>query len=313
VTTAEAWLYLEAGHKRVARVLAGAVVTGGAIDNGWQPVTLDGWIFQASVGPAPRPGFDLAVTRAPEENLRATPAGALVAKLPVGFLLTHVGEDHRWVHVQRSGWMASADLAPMVAVASAGTAAPDSQLPSSAPANATDSTAPDSGPARVTHRTALYRAPDGPEAGVIAQATPMQVLGQAGDWSRVSVEGWVKTADLEASQLGVLDGISAAELRAEPDRYVGQTLRWTLQFLAIEQADELRPEMPTGAWYVLARGPLPERGFVYVVVPDAKRAAVAGLPPLTVIQVIARVRVGRTRFLGNPVVDLISFEAQPQP
>jgi len=79
------------------------------------------------------------------------------------------------------------------------------------------------------------------------------------------------------------------------------------------KADELRPEMPPGAAYLLARGPLPERGFVYVVVPDAKRSLVASLTPLSVIHVTARERAGRTRYLGNPVVDLLSLEVQSQP
>jgi hypothetical protein len=88
-------------------------------------------------------------------------------------------------------------------------------------------------------------------------------------------------------------------------------LRWTLQFISMQKADELRPEMPTGASYLLARGPLPERGFVYVVVPEAKRAQLEALAPLATIQVTARVRTGRTRFLGNPVLDLISLETLP--
>jgi hypothetical protein len=311
--TADAWLYLEAGKRRVARVLQGAVVTAGADTGAWQSVTLSGWIFQASVGPAPHPGFDVAVTRDPEENLRATPAGTLIAKLPVGFLLTKLGEDRHWVHVQRAGWMAITALSPLAAVASGGVAAPDSQPPTVTPAPPADSIVRDSGLARLARRSPLYRAPEGLQSGVIAQATPLRVLGRAGEWSRIAVVGWVKTADLEAAPPGVVDGLSAAELRAAPDRYVGQQLRWTLQFLAIEQADELRPEMPPGAWYLLARGPLPERGFVYVVVPDATRAAVAALPPLSLIRVIARVRTGRTRYLGNPVVDLLSFEVQSQP
>jgi len=53
---------------------------------------------------------------------------------------------------------------------------------------------------------------------------------------------------------------------------------------------------PNGAIYFLARGPLPERGFVYVVVPEAKRAQLETLTPLATIQVTARVRTGRTRF-----------------
>jgi hypothetical protein len=62
---------------------------------------------------------------------------------------------------------------------------------------------------------------------------------------------------------------------------------------------------------VLARGPLPERGFVYVIIPDAKLAAVQALAPLANILVNARVRQGRSRYLGNPVVDLISLEVSP--
>ncbi|HEX4601732.1 MAG TPA: hypothetical protein VH116_10115 [Gemmatimonadales bacterium] len=108
----------------------------------------------------------------------------------------------------------------------------------------------------------------------------------------------------------MLVGVSAAEVRADPQRYVGQLLRWNLQCLSLQKADELRSDIPLGATYLLARGPLPERGFVYVVVPEPKRAALEALAPLTVIQVTARVRTGRSRFLGNPVLDLTSFEAQ---
>src|SRR2546428_13755529 len=90
------------------------------------------------------------------------------------------------------------------------------------------------------------------------------------------------------------------------------TLFRSLQFIALEQADELRPEIPAGGTYLLARGPLPERGFAYVLVPDAKRALVAALTPLTGIQVTARVRAGRSRYLRKPVVDLPSLEVQSQ-
>src|SRR5207244_11830069 len=64
----------------------------------------------------------------------------------------------------------------------------------------------------------------------------------------------------------------------------------SLQFIAQQKADELRPDIPNGATYLLARGPLPERGFVYVVVPDGKRAQLDALTPLATVQVTARVR-----------------------
>jgi hypothetical protein len=177
---------------------------------------------------------------------------------------------------------------------------------------------PDSGPGDAAHaqparRTTLYRAPEGPEAGTLGASTPLRVVSRSGDWTRVQVEGWVKSADLTAGAPGALVGVSAAELRTDPDRYLGQTLRWTLQYIALQKADELRPEIPAGASYLLTRGPLPERGFVYVVVPDGKQALVASLAALSVVQVTVRVRAGRSHFLGNPVVDLLSLDVQPAP
>src|SRR5207247_4589877 len=89
----------------------------------WQGVTREGWIFTTSVGPTARAGYDVAVTRAPEENLRSAPAGALVGKLPQGFLLNRVAEatTDRWVHVTRTGWVEQSDVEALQQVASART------------------------------------------------------------------------------------------------------------------------------------------------------------------------------------------------
>jgi hypothetical protein len=310
------WLYQQPEGKRLAQLAGGTELAGGEARGDWQAVTLEGWIFATSVGASARAGADLAVTRAPEENLRDAPSGALVAKLPEGFLLSKVGEDHRWVRVQRVGWMKRTALEP------AGAAAP-------APAAMSDTTSggalggaaatPDSGAgdggghAQPRRSTTLYRAPEGPEAGTLGQSTPLRVVSRSGEWSRVQIEGWVKTTDLATEGPGVLTGITAAEVRTDPQRFVGQSLRWTLQYIALQQADELRPEIPAGAKYLLTRGPLPERGFVYVVIPDNKRTLVGSLMPLSVIQITARVRAGRSRYLGNPVIDLVSLEAQAAP
>jgi hypothetical protein len=327
VTTDGAWFYQEAGGKRLARLARGAVVVGGDAQGDWQGVTVEGWIFATSVAPTSRSGYDLAVTRAPEENLRSAPAGALIGKLSEGFLLNRVaeGSSDRWMHVTRAGWVERTDLESVAQVASSRSAAPaDSdtaaarRAPVRRPVAAGDSAPlpPASAPvdpARVAsaRRTVLYRTPEGQPVGMLAPSAPLRVLGRSGDWTRVELEGWVKSADLEIAPPGVLVGITAAELRTDPQRYAGQVLRWTLQFISVQKADELRPEMPNGATYFLARGPLPERGFVYVVVPEAKHAQLAALAPLATIQVTARVRAGRTRFLGNPVLDLISLETLP--
>jgi len=332
ITSDGAWFFQEAGGKRLARLARGAQVSGGEAGGGdWIGVTLEGWIFATSVGPTPRAGFDLVVIRAPEENLRSAPAGALVGRLPQGFLLSKLkeGGTDRWVHVTRTGWVQRGDVeavAPVATSRAAGASdtAPARLTPGRSPGDEgppgqrpgvsrgdTGATAPDPSRVEPARRTVLYRTPEGPPSGTLAPSAPLKVLGRSGDWTRVEIDGWVRSADLQAAPPGVLVGVTAAELRTDPQRYVGQVIRWTLQFIAQQKADELRPDIPNGATYLLARGPLPERGFVYVVVPDGKRAQLDALTPLATVQVTARVRAGRTRFLGNPVLDLMSLETLP--
>jgi hypothetical protein len=324
ITNDGEWFHQEPSGRRLARLARGAIVGGGVTRGDWMQVTIEGWIFATSVGPSPRPEFDLTVTKAPDENLRSSAGGALVAKLAEGFGLKKVGQDDRWVHVTRDGWVQTSALAvvPDVnatrTVDSTSAAPPQGVLtpgrrPDGSPLGrpGVDSTPPAPPRQQPARPTTLYRAPDGPEAGTVTAETPLRVLGRTGEWARVQIEAWVKATDLQAAPPGVQVGVSAAELRAEPQRYFGQVLRWTLQYIAVQKADDLRPDIPAGATYVLARGPLPERGFVYVIVPDGKLASIQGLAPLATIQVTARVRQGRSRFLGNPVVELISLEASP--
>jgi hypothetical protein len=321
VTADHAWFYQDVAGRRIARLSKGAVLAGGATRNEWIQVTLEGWIFSTSVTKSDKSDYDLVVTRSPNENLRAAPAGPLVAELAQGFGLKRAPPDSsgRWVHVTREGWVQRTALAPMAAVVAtrtADTTSADTSQASPTPApRPGDSTKVDSSRAQPVRMTTLYRAPDtgGPEAGTVATDTPLRVLSRNGEWTRVQFEGWVKGTDLQAAPAGVLVGVTAAELRAEPQRYVGQVLRWNLEFIAIQKADELRPDIPASASYVLARGPLPERGFVYIVVPDAKLPTFRALTPLSPIQVTARVRNGRSRYLGNPIVDLISLEGGSTP
>jgi hypothetical protein len=309
------WFYQAAAGRRLAQLAEGAALEQGVTQGDWTQVTLDGWIFATSVGPSKVPGFDLTVTRAPTENLRAAPAGTILARLTVGFALDKVGDQGSWVHVRRQGWVRRVALRP---VADPGRAIAPPIASADTPttrAGAQPDTNPPAivDPSRVqsARATTLFRAPEGASDAALSADAPLKVLGRTGEWTRVQLEGWVKTADLKTAPPGVLVGVSAAELRADPARFRGQTLRWTLQVIAVRTADDLRPDIPDGARYLLARGPTPERGFVYVVVPEAKRAAVEALAPLATVHVTARVRTGRSRFIGNPVVDLVTLEVQP--
>src|SRR5437660_254695 len=243
ITTDGAWFFQEAGGRGRARLARGAQVGGGDARGDWLAVTLEGWIFATSVGPTPRAGFDLAVTRTPEENLRSAPAGALVGKLPQGFLLTKVndGDADRWVHVTRTGWVQQGDVEAVAQVASSRAAGTD---PDTSPAS------PDPSHVESARRTVLYRAPEGAPTGTLAPSAPLRVLGRSGDWTRVEIDGWVRSGDLQAAPAGVLVGVSAAELRAEPQRYVGQALPEDKAYLVLDYVEFLESkyaERPAGA------------------------------------------------------------------
>src|SRR5213082_2032753 len=154
VTTDGAWFFQEPGGKRLARLARGAIVVGGESQDAWQGVTLEGWIFATSVGPTPRAGYDLAVTRAPEENLRSAPAGALIGKLPQGFVLNKVAEGTAgsWVHVTRAGWVEKSAVETVAQVATSDTGSggptpgPRPGAPGSPGVNAPDTSASPSAP-----------------------------------------------------------------------------------------------------------------------------------------------------------------------
>jgi hypothetical protein len=82
-------------------------------------------------------------------------------------------------------------------------------------------------------------------------------------------------------------------------------VEWRLQLISVQVADELRPEMPAGQPYLLTRGPLPEPGFVYVMVPRAEVARFKSLPPLTEVMLRVAIRAPRTRFLATPVAEFV--------
>src|SRR2546428_1320890 len=230
------WFCQQQGGKRLGRLPPATELLGGESQGDWQAVTLEGWIFLPSVGATARAGFDLEVTRAPEENLRAAPGGPLVAKLPQGFALTRVAEERRWVHVRRAGWMARGSLEPVAPDSGLAGAASPGLRPGDSSPTPTDSTR-----AQPARRTALYRAPEGPQAGMIAASTPMRVLSRSGDWTRVQFEGWVKTADLAAAPAGGVGGGGAAQPRPHPPRPGGATGRLAAPVTPLRQTDQPPP------------------------------------------------------------------------
>jgi hypothetical protein len=167
---------------------------------------------------------------------------------------------------------------------------------------------PADGPERVqtAREVPLGVTPAGGTLGTLQAGVPARIVARSGDLVKVQVEGWIPADAVAVSDSGALVGVSAAEVRAEPARFVGQTLEWRLQVIAVKTADQLRSEMPPGQPYLLTRGPLPEPGFVYVIIPSAQAAAFQALPPLQEVVLRVAIRAARTRFLTTPVAELVS-------
>lgn len=291
--------------KELATVGAGVRLMGGEARDEWVEVVLDGWVWASSVGRSARDGHDLAITNSRGENLRVKPNGDVIARLLNGFLLDEVTRDGGWVRAKRTGWMAAAALGPSTAeVLATGTAissAPDSDPPVGH--SALDR-------AVTTRPTPFARTPDTEPQGILGPETPVRLLARNGEWVRVQTEGWVRESDLRVGTSGVLVGVTAAELRARPQDFESKLVQWTLQSLSINVADELRPEIPLGRRYLLARGPLPEANFVYVSLDPQQLKEVERLQPLAQIIAIVRIRVPKTKYLGNPVVELVEMRVK---
>ncbi len=293
----------------------------------WREVVIEGWIFTRSTDPTTRDGFDLVVTTPGGENIRESPNGAVLARVRTGTLLKKEGVRGTWTRVSRAGWVpretvrsaarepAAAPRRPPADTTPPAEPAPRAMdepvesgaLPAQAPATAVlDDVATDSGPVRVSRETAIFAAPQGGPYGILQPGAPTRVLGRSGEWTRVQLEGWVRETDLAGGVGTSLGSVTAAEVRADPARYVGKPVDWRLELIAVQTADELRTEIPKGQLYLLTRGPLPEPGFVYVMVTAAQAEEFRALQALQELTLRVTIRAPRTRFLTTPVVELVS-------
>jgi hypothetical protein len=314
----------EPGGVTLATLAAPTTLTVSGSQGRWVQVMLEGWIFGKSLKADRRQGLDVAVTERAGENLRAEPNGTVIAHVRYGALLERVEERGTWVHVRRRAWVPRSALdVPKVAARPPAssrptaraatppayrpmeeqkpdtTAAKPAAVPAAGPVGATDRVA-------VARASALFATPNGSQVGTLQPGAAARGLARAGEWTRVSTEAWVRDADLKAASGEALQGVSAAEVRANPERYVGQVMDWQLQLVSVQTADELRPEMPPGQTYLLTRGPLPEPGFVYVMIPRDQSQRFRALGPLSELTLRLRIRAARSKYLATPVAELVA-------
>lgn len=275
--------YKAPSSQALGTLVAGSDVKPGRTSGRSVEVTLEGWIAARSVGPFKRDGFNAVTTRS--ESLRDAPNGNTIARLMngVGFVKSETQGD--WVRVRRTVWIDSRAV-------SGGITAPAAVVPE--------------GPDRVEVgvRTPLSLTPGGSTLGAVDSGAFARLIARSGGWSRIQVEAWVPDSAVSSTPPGVLVGLTQAEIRSDPARYIGQVVQWRLQFVSLQKADELRPEMPEGASYLLTRGPLPEPGFVYVIIPSDQRTRFEALPALKELLVRGKIRSAATKYLPTPVLEL---------
>jgi hypothetical protein len=282
----------------------------------WFEVVVEGWIFTRSTAPTRRDGYNLVVTRSEGENIRREPNGEVVGRARAGALLRKLGSKGTWTHVSRAGWIPREAIAPVESGAISpeasdtpqvqGTTAPPgtSQPAPAPPGSQPGSTDPDRSEA--VRETAVFAAPEAAQFGTVHAGTPARVLGRSGDWTRIQLEGWVRAGDLQSASGSAISGVTAAEVRSDPSRYLGRTVEWRLQLIAVQTADELRTEMPKGQSYLLTRGPLPEPGFVYVTVSDAQAAEFRTAPALQEMTCRVTIKAARSKYLTTPIVEFVA-------
>lgn len=298
----------------LARTVAASPIVVRDSRSGWSQFRLEGWVSSSLLKADKRGGFDVVVT-AENVRLREEPSGRELARLEEGMLLDKLEEKGSWTRVRRTVWADSDALSARVTSRESQATNRESQVASREGDSVQAYVAPQAPPASseatesTNERIELLRAaplmsqPEGVQLAELNEGMTGRVVSRNDEWVKVQLEGWVREADLKSAS-GALVGVTAAEIRANPERYVGQTVEWRLQFISGATADELRPEMPPGQPYLLARGPLPETGFVYLMLSREDAARIQVLPALTELSVRARVRAARSRFLATPVLQL---------
>lgn len=195
--------------------------------------------------------------------------------------------------------------APATAVAAAAGRGPDpaSTAPRDEPAGGR-TISPGTIPLRAASRAQVRTAPDGPVIGTVEGAGTVLPIARERGWVRVRIEGWVREADLLPVDSTLRTALTAADLRADPDGSKGKLVRWKVEILAFQRADALRRDLTLGEPYLLARGPAGENALLYLAIPSALAAEAQALAPLTVIQITARVRNGRSAPTNVPILDI---------
>ncbi|MEP6781154.1 MAG: hypothetical protein ABJC26_14760 [Gemmatimonadaceae bacterium] len=252
----------------------------------------------------------------------ATDKAASLAELRRGATVFPGEKSGNFVAISRPIWIDKSRLSKFVA-AKRPVVVPASTKPAVAPAApSTLAQKPQSTPAKSPAKTTvaevagspletgvqstLRKGPDGDALVTLPTGTLLTPLASENGWTRVRLEGWVRSKDLIDAESHAAGSITAADLRSDPDGNKGKIVHWSVEALSYQLGDALRREL-NGEPYLLARGPGKERAILYLAVPDSLVNAARALPALSNINITARVRSGRSEPAGVPILDLLEL------
>ncbi len=289
---------------RLATLLMGTSVRVTESRGRWILGTIEGWIWNESVDSTDRDGFDFVVSKPEGENLREQPEGSArrVAILMRGMLLDSLEARGGWMRVGREAWIWSESTVPIEGQAAQGAnVADNADSPPSPPPPLSDRLVVGS------DAVGLLVYPEGDTAAVLQAGTDLTVLARQGGWSRVRIEGWVWEPSTLPPDSATGDALTLDALKANPQQFRGRRVEWTVQYVALKQAEAVRTDFYEGESYFLARPPGASGGILYVAVPPELLPAVQELVALQTVEIVARVRTGRSALMGLPILDLIAL------
>lgn len=268
---------------------------------GWARVAVRGWMWSASLA-----GVGDAYRVVPEsENLRMEPDGQVLGQLVEGAAVRRVTGEGRWLEIDLVGWLPETSViaaaAPEQDRAVADTAR-TRLLPPTAAAPAESEAVPASAMGTLSRAVEMRNAPEGGIVAALPAETPVRVLESRGGWTRVRVDGWVPSSAVRAGTLGEFgpDVVAAAPAGT----FIGRTVRWTLEHVALQQADAWRPDFEPDEWYDLTRVPGAEGRYVYLAVPERLVEVFRGMSPFQTLRVEGTVRTGQSALTGTPIVTI---------
>ena len=271
-----------------------------ATGDDWLEFELAGWVWTQSLQVVGRGDFDLVVSAAEGENLRATPSGDVLGRLEEGTLLQEVERVSGWVRVRRRAWIWS----PSVAL----------DEPPGGVLGGTDVVLADEWTISGEVNAAILSTPDGDTLASAVPGANLRILAREGNWARVRMDGWLwlPQGTVAEGETTVLTDVSFEDVVAAPLEYRGRVLQWDVQFISLERAEKIRTDFYEGEPFLLTKTGRGAGAFVYVAIPPERLPEAEGLSPLERIRVVGRVRTGAATLTGSPILELLAFSTIPR-